>query len=98
MSGNRAERFSSVVLSGHKGLGFEVPFDPAERWGGAAVSLRPGRRGHRVSGTVNGKRFESAVVGRSRRFFVLVTDAMAKAAKLQDGSEVRVSLRPQVSE
>ena len=23
----KAERFSAVVLAGHKGLGFEVPFD-----------------------------------------------------------------------
>ena len=94
----KAERFSAVVLAGHKGLGFEGPFDPAKRWGRAAVSLRPGRRGHRVSGTVNGSRFESAVVGRSRRFFVLVTDAMAKAARLREGSAVRVSLRPQEAE
>jgi len=92
---NEAERFSSVVLSGHKGLGFEVPFDPAKRWGRSAARLRPGRRGHRVSGTVNGTPFESAVVGRSRRFFVLVTDRMAKAAKLREGSAVRVLLKPQ---
>ena len=90
----KAERFSSVVLAGHKGFGFEVPFDPAERWGRPAVRLRPGRRGHPVSGTINGKAFESAVVGRSRRFFVLVTDAMAKAARLREGSTVRVALRP----
>jgi len=92
---SKAERFSSVVLAGHKGLGFEVPFDPRKRWGRAPVSLRPGRRGHRVSGTVNDKAFESAVVGRSRRFFLLVTDGMAKASRLSEGSRVRVSLRPQ---
>jgi hypothetical protein len=91
---NRAERFSSVVLAGHKGLGFEVPFDPGKRWGRAPVSLRPGRRGHRVSGTVNGAPFESSVVGRSRSFFVLVSEGMAKAAKLREGSTVRVLLRP----
>jgi len=48
-----------------------------------------------VSGTVNDKAFESAVVGRSRRFFLLVTDGMAKASRLSEGSRVRVSLRPQ---
>jgi hypothetical protein len=26
----RAERFSAVVLTGHRGLGFEVPFDPQQ--------------------------------------------------------------------
>ena len=90
----KAERFTATVLDGHKGPGFEIPFDPAERWGIAQVRLWPGRRGHRVRGTVNKVRFESAALGRSRRFFVLVTDEMAKAAKLQIGSKVTVSLLP----
>jgi len=87
-------RFTAIVLDGHKGPGFEVPFDPAERWGVAQVRLWPGRRGYRVKGTVNKVRFESAALGRSRRFFVLVTDEMARAAKLRIGSKVEVSLLP----
>lgn len=90
----KSERFTAVVLDGHKGPAFEVPFDPAGRWGVAQVKLWPGRRGYRVRGTVNKIRFESAAVGRSRRFFVLVTDEMAKAAKLRIGSKVEVSLLP----
>jgi hypothetical protein len=54
----KAERFDAIVLSGHKGLAFEVPFDPGERWGVAPVALRPGRRGVPVRGSVNGKAFE----------------------------------------
>ena len=88
----KSERFTSVVLAGHKGLAFEIPFDPAERWGVAPVALRPGRRGHPVRGTVDGRPFESAVVSRARRFFVLVSDAMQKEGKLRVGSSVRVSL------
>ncbi|MEO8431509.1 MAG: DUF1905 domain-containing protein [Acidobacteriota bacterium] len=87
-----SERFESVVLDGHKGLAFEVPFDPAERWDLPLVPLRPGRRGFLVKGTVNRVRFESVVVPRARRFFVLVTDEMQSAAKLRSGSDVRVSL------
>ena len=90
----KAERFTAIVLDGHKGPGFEIPFDPAERWGVAQVRLWPGRRGYRVRGSVNKVRFESAALGRSRRFFVLVTDEMAKAAKLRIGSKVEVSLLP----
>ncbi len=90
----RSKRFSAVVLSGHKGLAFEVPFDPGSRWSVAPVALRPGRRGYRVRGTVNGKPFESAVVSRARRFFVLVTAEMEKSARLREGSSVRVSIRP----
>jgi hypothetical protein len=92
----KAERFTAVVLDGHKGPGFEVPFDPAERWGVAQVRLWPGRRGYRVRGTVSKVRFESAAVGRSRRFFVLVTDERARAGKLRIGSKVEVSLLPAV--
>ncbi len=88
------ERFSAVVLSGHKGLAFEVPFDPGSRWSVAPVSLRAGRRGYRVCGTVNGKRFESAIVSRARRHFVLVTAEMEKSARLREGSAVRASIRP----
>lgn len=92
----KAEQFAAVVLDGHKGPAFEVPFDPAERWGIPQVKLWPGRRGYRVRGTVNKIRFESAAVGRSRRFFVLVTDELTKAAKLRIGSKVEVSLLPAV--
>ena len=90
----RSERVTAVILDGHKGPAFEVPFDPAERWRVAQVKLWPGRRGYRVRGTVNKIRFESAAVGRSRRFFVLVTDEMTKTAKLRIGSKVEVSLVP----
>ncbi len=89
-----SERFDSVVLDGHKGLAFEIPFDPAARWSIAPVPLRPGRRGHRVRGTVNRVRFESVAVSRARRFFVLVTEEMRKAAKVREGSSVKVSLEP----
>ena len=90
----KAERFTAIVLDGHKGPGFEIPFDPGERWGVAQVRLWPGRRGYRVRGIVNKVPFESAALGRSRRFFVLVTEEMAKSAKLRVDSKVEVSLLP----
>lgn len=87
-----AARFSTVVLDGHKGLAFEVPFSPASRWGSSPVRLWPGRRGFPVRGTVNGIRFESVVVGRSKRFFVLVTHELKSVARLEAGAAVKVSL------
>jgi hypothetical protein len=90
----KPERFVSVVLDGHKGLAFEIPFDPAARWDVAPVPLWPGRRGIRVQGTVNGVRFESVAVSRARRAFVLVTEEMKKAGKLRKGSSVDVTLSP----
>ena len=93
----RAARFRTVVLDGHKGLAFELPFNPAERWGAEEIALRPGRRGYRVRGSVNRHRFESVVVPRAKRFWVLVTDDLKKTARLRAGSEVKVevSLRPE---
>ncbi len=87
-----AERFVTVVLDGHKGLAFEIPFDPGQRWDAEQVRLWPGRRGYPVRGTVNKVRFESVAVSRARKFFVLVTDQMKKAGKLRSGVSVRVSL------
>ena len=90
----QTELFEAVVLEGHKGLAFEVPFDPSARWGVEEERLWPGRRGYRVRGSVNRVRFESVVVPRSRRFWVLVSDEMRRAGRLRAGSAVRVSIRP----
>lgn len=90
----KTERFESVVLDGHKGLAFELPFSPSARWGADEVQLRPGRRGYKVKGSVNAVRFESVVVPRARRFFVLVSDEMKKACRLRAGSAVKVSVSP----
>jgi len=90
----RAEKFSAIVLDGHKGLAFELPFSPADRWGIAEVSLWPGRRGYRVRGSVNKYPFESVVVPRSKRFWVLVTDEMQQATGLQAGETVAVLIGP----
>ncbi len=87
-----AERFVSVVLDGHKGLAFQIPFDPAERWGVSRCSC--GRGG----GVIACEAPSSVVVSRARKFFVLVTDQMKKAGKFRNGSSVRVSLSQRVAE
>ena len=92
--GTRAERFETVVLEGHKGLAFELPFDPSERWGIREERLWPGRHGWHVKGSANRVSFESVVVPRSRRFFVLVSDEMKRAGRLRAGSRVKVSIGP----
>lgn len=86
--------FKGRLLEGHKEDAVEVPFDPAERWSIPARALWPGRRGHSVQGTLNGKTFESYVVGRSRRFYVLVTDRLRKSANLSVGDAVEIVLEP----
>ena len=88
------ERFVGQVLSGHKELAVEVPFDPRERWQSTARSLRKGRRGHLVRCKLNGAKFESAIVARSRRFFVLVPVDFVVAESLGAGDTVKVELEP----
>ncbi len=90
----RTVRFEAEILDGHKGLAFELPFSPSTRWGVAEAALWPGRRGYRVKGSMNAVRFESVVVPRARRFWVLVTGEMKKAGRLRAGSSVAVSIGP----
>jgi hypothetical protein len=90
------DQFSGVVLDGHKGAAVEVPFDPTARWGIDAGPLRPGRRGHRVRGSLNGTAFESAIVPRSRAFWLLLDDSVLGAAGVSVGDTVRVAVEPTV--
>jgi len=88
------DRFTAVLVEGHKGAAFEVPFDPAERWGTEPVRLRAGRLGHRVAGKVNGVAFESAVVARSKKFWLLIDDEVREQANLEIGSSAKIAIRP----
>ena len=88
------ERFESVVLPGHKGAAVEVPFDPAQKWSIPARKLWLGRRGHPVHGTLNGVRFESCIVPRSKRSWLLVGEDLLKSARAAEGDLVRVAIEP----
>jgi predicted DNA-binding protein (MmcQ/YjbR family) len=88
------DRFNAVLVEGHKGCAFEVPFDPAERWGIAPVRLRAGRNGYRVACKVNGVNFESAIVARSKRFWLLIDDDVREQANLAIGRQAKIAIRP----
>ncbi len=87
-------RFRATILEGHKGAAAEVPFDPSVRWRIPPVSLWKGRRGHRVRGRLNGVPFESAVVPRTQRFWVLIDEATQAAAEVSIGDQVTIELEP----
>ena len=69
----RQAKCQATLMRGHKEDAVEVPFDPGKRWSLAQLKLRPGRRGFPVKATLNGVEFESAIVSRSKRFWLLVT-------------------------
>jgi hypothetical protein len=88
-----AQTFEATLLSGHKEDAVEVPFDPAERLGLSRESLGPGRRGDRVKATLNRHTFESAIVARSKRFWLLVPASVVRATGVAVNDSVQISLR-----
>ena len=90
----RATRFQAEVVSGHKGAAVEVPFDPNVKWGKPSQQIRPGRRAHLARATLNGTKFDSAIMARSRRCWLLVEDRVLAAAEAQVGEIVTVTVVP----
>ena len=88
----KAERISGVVQAGHKGDAVEVPFDPGAKWGVAAQQIGPGRRAYRVVCRVGATRFDSCVVARSKKFWLLLSSDIS--ALVSDGSSLRLRLSP----
>jgi hypothetical protein len=87
-------RFTGEVLGGHKQAAVQVPFDPAQQWGIAPVAIRRGRRGHKVRGTIDGASFDSFVVPRSKKFWVVLEPDHLKTAGVAVGDSVKISLEP----
>jgi hypothetical protein len=90
------KQFKAEVLSVHKDNAVEVPFDPSEVWGVAPKPLWRGRRGHEVHGRLNGFHFESCIVPRQKRFFMIIDEDIRKQAKLSVGDIVTASVKPLV--
>jgi hypothetical protein len=87
-------RIVGVVLSGHKDAAIEVPFDPAKRFGLEPGALRPGRRGHRVRVLRGRARFETEIVPRSKRFWLVLPEAALSALRATEGDRVELLLEP----
>lgn len=87
-------RFRATLIEGHKGCAVEVPFDPAVKWDAGTESVRPGRRGHPVRARVNGVEFDSWIVKRSRRYWLLVDDAILVRAEVAVCDVLDVSVEP----
>jgi hypothetical protein len=90
----KKKKFKGEVLSGHKENAVEVPFDPAKEWGIPPKPLWRGRRGQFVNATVNGFSFESSIVPRQKKFYLLIDAEAKKAARVSAGLVVRVAVEP----
>ena len=90
----KKERFRAQLLPGHKGAAVEVPFDPSKQWGIDGRPLWRGRRGHSVRGQLNGISFDSCIVPRSRKFWMLVDEGVQRMAGVSVGDTVRVTVEP----
>lgn len=90
----KKKKFKAEVLSGHKEVAVEVPFDPEIEWGIPPKPLWRGRRGHFVNATVNGFSFESSIVPRQKKFYLLIDAEAKKAAGVYKGVVVQVEVEP----
>lgn len=91
----KKKTFKAEIMSGHKDDAVEVPFDPFAVWGLPPRPIWKGRRGHAVSGSLNGVGFdESFIVPRAKKFYLIIDKDMERAAGVAAGDAVRLSLAP----
>jgi hypothetical protein len=90
----KKKRFKAQVLDGHKAVAVQVPFDPIEVWGIAAKPLWRGRHGHSVHATVNGFSFETSIVPRQKRLYLLIDAEVARSGGISAGEVVQVAVEP----
>ena len=86
--------FTAELLSGHKQNALEVPFDPAEEWHIQARPLWRGRRGFPVKARIQGHAFESRIVPRQKKFFLLIDREVVESTDVVVGSRMRVTVEP----
>lgn len=90
----KRKKFKAELQAGHKENTIEVPFDPEKSWAIAARPLLQGRRGHRVRGSLNGTHFESVIVPRSGKFFLLIQPDVQQATGVAVGDVVDTVVGP----
>ena len=91
----KKKKFKAAVLSGHKEDAIEVPFDPAKEWKVQPQPLWRGRRGHAVNAIVNGFSFESVIVPRQKKFYLLIDKESGRIARISEGELVSVTVQAQ---
>jgi hypothetical protein len=90
----KLKKFKGVLLSGHKDHAVEVPFDPAIEWELEPQPLWRGRRGYPVDVVIKRISFESAIVPRQKKFYLLIDAETEKSASISAGEFVEVAVEP----
>jgi len=90
----KRKKFKAELQAGHKENAIEVPFDPEKSWDIPARPLLQGRRGHSVRGSLNGTHFESVVVPRSGKFFLLIAADVQQATGVKVGEVIDAVIGP----
>ena len=90
-------RFKAELQSGHQEDAVEVPFDPGQAWDLTPARLWRGRRGYTVLATLNGISFETFIVARQQRFFMLVDEDIKQQAGVAVGAIVSVAVAPHMT-
>jgi len=85
--------FQGTVLSGHKAqCAVEVPFDPGAEWGLKFGPVFQGRNGYVVRASLGAGWFESFVVPRMKRWWLLLERERLEAAGVEVGQDVGVRM------
>jgi len=88
------KKFKAQLLSGHKDHAVEVPFDPSVEWRVEPRSLWRGRRGFPVRGRIGRTSFESAIVPRQKKFYLLINRDTQRSTGLTEGSHAVITIEP----
>jgi hypothetical protein len=94
----KKEKFRALIQDGHKEAAAEVPFNPVVKWHIPDGQLWHGRRGYKVEGTLNGTAFDSVIVPRARSFFLIIDNALLKAAGAAAGEIAEIMVVPRRAE
>lgn len=89
-----SKTFSGIILAGHKDDAIEVPFDPTQALGVKLAAIKPGRRGFPVRAMIDSVGFDSHVVTRSKKFWLVLPMVIERQIGASEGDEVSVTLSP----
>ena len=91
----KKKEFEGKVLKGHKECAVEVPFDPAQEWLSQPQPIWHGRRGYLVIAKINDVTFDSAIVARRNKLYLLIDKDSQSAARVSEGDVVTVTVKAQ---